>query len=198
MGKKKVKRKAVKAAPRRRKAKAHVPTKKKSKRLNSKKKTSRKRRVTRKTVRKSPRSQSKTQLTGNSTKIKVDSRYAGSNVTILRKTTRLNPPMRIPRGPNGVRLLKKILIAPGIRHFKTIGKSKKDLFYIRLQYVFKYKSKNVVSYFSIGIARLKNAAQFQEFISDVIESFSTSLQGYSKDGFQDIRLTALVVQGYKK
>jgi len=198
MGKKKGKKPNTKPRTRARKATRRVVPKKKSKRLNPKKKTGRKRRPTRSRSGKSIRSQSKTRLTGNSTKIKVDSRYAGSNVTILRKTTRLNPPMRIPRGANGVRLLKKILIAPGIRHFKTIGKSKKDLFYIRLQYVFKYKSKNVVSYFSIGIARLKNAAQFQEFISDVIDSFSTSLQGYSKDGFQDIRLTALIVQGYKK
>ena len=198
MGKTKGKKKTTRAPKRVRKAKPHVSPKKKPKRLNPKKKTRPKSRKPRKRNRRPARPQQKIKISGNSTKIKVDSRYAGRNVTILRKTTSFKPPVRLRRGAIGIRLLKNLILAPAVRHYHSIGKSEKNYFYVRLQYVFKRGKKKNVSHFSIGIARIKTEAQFIEYLIDVIESFLASLIGYSRDGFQDIRLTALIVQGYKK
>lgn len=198
MGKIKGKKKATKKRSHARKAKPHVPKKKKSKRNNSKKKTRPKSRSTRKRNVKPSRPQQKVRLTGNSTKIKVDSRYAGRDVTILRKTTTFNPPVRIRRDSIGIRHLVRLMKGPALRHFKAIGKSQKNYFYIRLQYDFKNRQTKFKPCFSIGIAKIRNAEQFYEYLIDVVESFHSSLKGYSRDGFQDIRFTALIVQGYKK
>jgi len=60
------------------------------------------------------------------------------------------------------------------------------------------KGRKIVSHFSTGIAKIRNADQFDEYLQDVIQSFTDSLVGYSKGGFKNIRVTGVIVQGYEK
>lgn len=139
-----------------------------------------------------------TRITGNSTRIKVDSRYAGRNVSVLRKTSKFSPGLRVAKGANGPRSLNRQIGQIALRHFNNIGTSEKSYYYARIQYLFKLRGKKMVSHFSVGIAKLKNSDQFRQYISDMVQSFCESLVGYSRDGFSQIRVTAIIVQGYKK
>lgn len=137
-------------------------------------------------------------LTGNSTRIPVDSRVVGKGVTIIRKTTKLSGGTKVARGKRGPKLLAQTFEGSAINHFHNIGPSHKNYYYVRIQYSFTVKGKKVISHFSTGIAKIRNENQFREYLADILESFTDSLVGYAKGGFQNIRVSGIIVQGYEK
>jgi hypothetical protein len=137
-------------------------------------------------------------LRGNSVQVKVNSLHAGKNITIIRKTTNFEPPFRVPKGQRGARLLASRLKPIARRHVEAIGKSIKDLIYLRIQYVFTRDREKLLSHYSIGIAKLDKLSYVERYVDMLIENFLNSLSGYARDGFSAIRISGFIVQGYKK
>jgi len=201
MGKKRgktTKRKPVLRA-KKRKVTPRVPIRKKKsrKKLRSQKTKARRKSTPRRRKARSP-TKERQRVSGNSTRVQVDSRKVGKNVTITRKTTRFTPGLRISRGRSGSRNLRNVIAGRALAHFQKIGPSLKNYYYLRLQYTCKFRGKKVLSHFSIGIARLMNSSEFLQYLTDVCDSFLSSLVGYSREGFSQIRVTAVIVQGYSK
>lgn len=182
----------------RRKVTRRVPIRKKKSRktVRPKKKKQKSKSPSRRSPKRNTRVGQK--ISGNSTLVVVDSRKVGKNVTIVRKTTRFTPGIRISRGTSGARKLFSQVGPYAIAHYRKIGPSLKNFYYVRLQYVCKFRGKKVITHFSVGLAKIFGVSEFNQYVKDTCDSFVASLVGYSREGFSQIRVTALIVQGYRK
>jgi hypothetical protein len=141
-------------------------------------------------------SRKKTQNRGNSVSIRVRSKVLNKSLTIVRKKTDLAKGIRLnKRSPS--RIIER-LTPIAEKHSDKIGKSYKDLKYVKIKYTTKINGKKITSYFSTKVAKIKNKKQLKRMIELTVESFASRLDQYLSRGFSDITVKGITVQGYKK
>jgi hypothetical protein len=136
---------------------------------------------------------------GFGTRVNVTSRlHDGKEVTIKRRVTNFARGIRIARG-KGKRNheLQAKALKPAAAHFTKIGKSKSDLYTVKLKYTYKFRGKKLTSYFSVGVAKLKSKTEFLMYMQDALEAFGDSIERYSRGGFSNITFAGVIVQGYE-
>ncbi len=201
MGKLKGKRKASKAKPRqKRKANLSVSRAPKRKRNSKKKSSSTNKRSNSKSGKPSgPEQKVKRTIRGFGSTIHVmESKRAGKDIKIIRRTGRFNPEIKVGRSSKGLLNIKRRMWPAAKRYFNSIGDSKNSLYYFRILYTFEQNKILIFSHFSVGITQCKNVEQFKIYFVRTCNSFHKSLKKYALRGISDIRISDIIVQGYKK
>lgn len=134
---------------------------------------------------------------GFGSRVRVDSHRHGP-ITIDRKTTTLRTGIRFTREENSKIAAKNFLQTAGARHFKSVGKSHKNLYLVKIKYSYKFMGKTKEGFFSISVAEIKTGDQLNEVIDEAVSRFQGKLREYQAKNFTRITVTGIVFQGYKK
>lgn len=81
---------------------------------------------------------------------------------------------------------------------KSLGKSKDNLRYVKLQYTYTFRGKKRKAYFSKGLAKITSEKDMQKQIEKTIEAFEKRLSNYTEQGFSSIAISGIRVHAYEE
>lgn len=90
----------------------------------------------------------------------------------------------------------KKLMQKTLQQYRSIGKSKNNLYIISFQYRVKVDGKWRVQYFSRAASEIRSDAEMLMYLEDSMGDMYEVLQDYLSRGMRGMTLTGLKIQGY--